>query len=113
MKKDGSLGLLRRDQSGLQLIATRVLEEENFLTPEFRTLLGSEGKRIYVAGSYVNAAAPDRPEVGIDVLDLSDLTTVAHYVTPQEMTSMTVSGETLVFGGPSVLLTASPACASQ
>lgn len=106
------LGLLQRDASGLQLIATRIIAE-NILRPEFHAFLGGEGDRIYVSGLYENATEPDRLEVGIDALNIEDLTTVAHYVTPQAMTSMTVSGETLVFGGPSVLLTASPACRSK
>jgi hypothetical protein len=103
------LALLRHDEAGFQQIATRHLETKSGGTIPFRTLLGIEGDRLYLSNGKEDDVEPGILS-SVDAFRLTDLAQVARYGTPQEMTSFTVSGETLVFGGPSALMTASSAC---
>jgi|GEM_PF-3582495 len=103
------LKLLRHDESGFHDVATRHLETKGGGTIPFRMLLGIEGDRLYLSNGYEDDVEPGILS-GVDAFHLTDLAQVASYVTPQEMTSFTVSGETLVFAGPSALMTASAQC---
>lgn len=103
------LALLRHDEFAFNQVATRHLETKGGGSIASRLLLGIEGNRLYLSNGYDDDVQPGIL-AGIDAFHLPDLATVAHYLTPQEMTSFTANGETLVFGGPSALMTATAEC---
>jgi hypothetical protein len=103
------LTLLRHDESGFHEVTTRKLETKSGGSFSFRTLLGVEGDRLYLTNGQEDDVEPGILPV-VDAFSLTDLTGVASYVAPQEMTSFTANGEILIFAGPSALMTASAQC---
>jgi hypothetical protein len=101
--------LLNHDASGFHEVASKRLETKGGGTITSRALLGAEGGRLYLSNGYDDEVKPGILTT-VDVLSLTDLSYLARYVTPQEMTSFTANAETLVFAGPSALVTATAQC---
>lgn len=104
---DVSLHLFQRDDSTLNLAATRDLESEQDPTVQYYEFLGIEGERLYVSAMIGRGT---KAQYGVDVLSTEDLSFIARYPTRQRVTSFAHSGEHLVMGSQNTLFAATPQC---
>ena len=104
---DVSLHLFQREDSTLNLAATRDLESEQDPTVQYYEFLGIEGERLYVSALIGRGT---KAQYGVDVLSTKDLAFIARYSTRQRVTSLAHSGEHLVMGSQNTLFTATPQC---
>lgn len=110
---DRRVDIVERTAGGLSARAFRDFQAEMATSPfvdrTIGNVLGVDGDTLYLR-TVVREDAWQRARVL--ALRLSDLTTLAEYSLPQHPTSMTTDDGYLIFGMPSHVTVASPACAA-